>query len=255
MKRVLIAATFALAAVVIAAGVPAHAAGATGTIKGIVKLTGPAPANPPIRMGADPLCARLVRESGKRPVQEYVVVGTNQGLANTFVDLQGAFPGAPPASKDPVVITQRGCVYSPRVAGIRVGQQLRLINNDTLVHNLHGISRTNNGFNETQPRSGMVNNFPMKTAETMVKLTCDVHSWMTGYVAVETHPYFAVTGADGSFTIANVPAGRQTVQTWHERYGRLTQVVTVKAGETVTVDLAYKGTEKPPVIATLLAVP
>lgn len=257
MKRVLVSASLVLAAVVIALGVPVHAgaAGATGTIKGIVKLTGPAPPNPPIRMGADPLCAKQARESGKRPVQEYVVVGPNQGLANTFVDLQGAFPGAPPAPKDPVTVTQRGCVYSPRVAGVRVGQQLRLVNNDTLLHNLHGISRKSNGFNETQPSSGSVNNFTMKAPETMVKLTCDVHSWMVGYVSVETHPYFAVTGADGSFTIANVPAGRQTVQTWHERYGRVTQVVTVKPGETVTVDLSYKGTEKPPVIATLLAVP
>jgi plastocyanin len=238
----------------VSGGAAAAAAAQGGTIKGRVKLTGPAPANPPIRMGADPLCARLAREAGKRPTQEFVIVDATGGLANAFVDLQGTFPTVPPAPKDAVVITQRGCVYSPRVAGVRVGQTLRLVNADTLLHNLHGVSTKDNGFNTTQPSSGSVNNFPMKTAETMLHLTCDVHSWMSAYVGVESHPYFAVSGPDGTFTIANVPPGRRTIRAWHERYGWINKTIDVKPGATATVDLSYTGAEKPATRTRNLAV-
>jgi hypothetical protein len=257
MQRIVGPVTMVVALVVIAVGahVPGVTAAQGGTIKGRVKLTGPAPANPTIRMGADPLCARLVRESGKRPTQELVVVDATGGLANVFVDLQGAFPAVTPPPKNPVVITQRGCVYSPRVVGLRVGQALRIVNADTLLHNLHGISTKDNGFNTTQPASGMVNNFAMKTTETMLHLTCDVHSWMHGYVGVESHPYFAVSGMDGSFTIAGVPPGRRTIRAWHERYGWITRTVDVKPGGAATIDLTYTGAEKPATRTRNLVVP
>lgn len=259
MRRIVVTSSFVLAVVCLVMGAQARGvtapAGATGTIKGRIRLAGKAPANPPIRMGADPLCARLARESGKRPVQELVVASADGGLANTFVDLQGTFKTVAAPPKDAAVVSQHGCLYTPRVVGVRVGQTLRLVNNDTLLHNLHGISSKNNGFNVTQPQSGMANNFVMKTGETMMRLKCDVHAWMTAYVGVETHPYFAVSGGDGTFTIANVPAGKQTIRAWHERFGRITQVVDVKPGATVTIDLAYKGTEKPPTDAQDLVVP
>jgi plastocyanin len=266
MTRRIVSVTFALAAALVATGVPVHgdaqkAAGAstpaagTGTIKGLVKLMGPAPANPPIRMGADPLCARLARQSGKRPIQEFVVTDGKGGLANAFVELQGTFTNVPPAPKDPVIIRQQGCVYTPRVVGIRVGQALRMVNGDTLLHNLHGVSAKNNGFNHTQPQSGSVDNFVMKSPETMMHVTCDVHSWMSAWVGVESHPYFAVSGADGSFTIANVPAGRRTIRAWQERYGWITHTIDVKPGTTTTVELSYTGKEKPATRAGSVMIP
>jgi plastocyanin len=158
MHRGLVSASVALAATLIVTSVPIHgggqAAAGTGTIKGVVKLSGRPPANPMIRMGADPLCAKAARESGKRPVQELVVADASGGLSNVFVELQGTFTNVAAPPKDPVVVTQHGCVYSPRVVGVRVGQTLRMVNADTLLHNLHGISTKNNGFNETQPQSG-----------------------------------------------------------------------------------------------------
>jgi plastocyanin len=264
MTRGIVSATFAVAVAVVVTVVPVHGvqsaagkqgAAGTGTIQGHVKLMGQAPANPPIRMGADPLCAKLARESGKRPVQELVVTNGAGGLANAFVELQGTFTNVPAAPKDPVVIRQQGCVYSPRVVGIRVGQTLRLVNGDTLLHNLHAISAKGNGFNHTQPQSGAVDNFVMKAAETMVHMTCDVHSWMSAWVGVETHPYFAVSGADGSFTIANVPAGRHAIRAWQERYGWITKTIDVKPGTTTPVELSYTGNEKPGTKAQEIVVP
>ena len=259
MTRGIVSTAIAIAVALIVTGAQVHgggqAAAGTGTIKGQVKLAGKAPANPPIRMGADPLCAKLARESGKRPIQEFVVADANGGLANSFVELEGTFTNVPPAPKDPVVIRQQGCVYSPRVVGIRVGQALRMVNSDTLLHNLHGVSTKNNGFNHTQPQSGAVDNFVMKSAETMLHVTCDVHSWMSAWVGVETHPYFAVTAADGSFTIANAPAGRRTIRAWQERYGWVMKTIDVKAGATTTVDLSYTGAEKPATKAQDVAIP
>jgi plastocyanin len=216
--------------------------GGTGTISGHVHLTGPAPANPLIRMGRDPICAKL--NSAARPVQQIVLRSADGGLANVLVELQGTFPNTP-VPGDAVVINQRNCMYVPRVVGARVGQTLRLVNSDTLLHNLHSISAKGNDFNETQPHSDMVFNYQLKAEEKMLRLKCDVHSWMFAYVAVETHPYFAVTKDDGAYSIANVPAGRYTIRAWHERYGWVPQMVEVKPGATATVDFDYTGNEKP----------
>jgi hypothetical protein len=78
----------------------------------------------------------------------------------------------------------------------------------------------------------------------MLRLACEVHRWMTAYVGVEPHPYFNVTDQGGAFTIANVPAGRQQIRTWHERYGWLTKTIDVKPGGTATIDFAYTGKEQ-----------
>ena len=219
----------------------AQAAG-TGIIAGRVRLAGPSPGNPIIRMGVDPKCGSL--NSGTRRLQEIVLRGPNGGLANAFVDLEGAFP-ASPLPKDVVTLDQRNCIYAPRVVGARVGQTLQVRNGDPLIHNVHGLSAGGNAFNFSQPSAGMVRNVELKTRDVMLRVKCDIHSWMVAYVGVEPHPYFAVSGADGAFTIAGVPPGRRTVRVWHERYGQLTQTVTVTAGKKSDVEINYTGTEKP----------
>lgn len=219
------------------------AAGNTGTIQGHVRLSGPAPANPIIRMGMDPLCAKA--NAFKRPVQELVVRSADGGLANAFVTLEGTFPKTAPP-KDPVYVRQQKCMYTPRVVGAQVGQVLRIVNSDTLVHETHSVTRKGNAFSITQPHSDMVFNYTLKAPEEMLRLQCKVHSWMIAYVAVSTHPYFGVTNDTGAFTIANVPAGRHQIKAWQERYGWVTKTVDVKPGQTVTVDFSYTGKEKPP---------
>ncbi len=219
-----------------------------GTIQGRIHLAGRLPGNPLIRMGADPLCSRINR--GTRVVQGTVLASADGGLANVFVKLDGSFPDSPVPTA-PVTLDQQGCIYEPRVVGVRVGQALAVRNSDALMHNVHGVSATDNGFNVSQPRAGMVRTFPMTGEETMLRLMCDVHSWMTAYVGVVSHPYFSVSSADGAFEIAVVPEGTYTIRAWHERYGELTQTVSVSVGATTAVDIEYTGEEEPPTTGVL----
>jgi hypothetical protein len=231
-------------------GVHSPAAGAQargGTIKGRVRLTGKSPGNAVIRMGVDPMCGKL--NAGKQVVQEQVVVSADGGLANAFVRLQGSFPRTTPPTQ-PVTIDQRACFYVPRVVGAQVGQGLQVRNSDPMLHNVHSLSVGGNAFNVGQPSAGMVYTFQLKQEEVMLQLKCDVHRWMTAYIGVVSHPYFAVSGTGGTFEIANVPVGMYTVQTWHERYGTLTRPVRVTAGATAIVDVAYTGAEKSPTAGT-----
>jgi hypothetical protein len=219
------------------------AQGGRGTIKGHVKLTGKLPGNPVIRMAADPMCARM--NAGKRVIQMIVAASIDGSLANTFVHLEGTFPQTPVPST-PVTIDQSGCVYSPRVVGVRIGQVLQLKNSDALLHNVHGISAHDNTFNVGQPMAGMVFQYKPKAEDIMLRLKCDIHSWMYAYAGVVPHPYFAVSDDKGTFQIDNVPAGTHKILTWHERYGALTQTVKVTAGATATVEFAYTGSEPAP---------
>jgi plastocyanin len=212
------------------------AASKGGTIKGHVRIKGPIPGNQVIRMGMDPMCAKI--NAGKRPVQEVVVATADGSLANVFVSLQGSFPSSP-VPTEPVTIDQRGCMYVPRVIGARVGQTLQVRNSDDLLHNVHSVSTHANDFNVSQPKAGVVQQIPLKNPEVMLRIACDVHRWMTTFVGVVNHPYFATSDTAGSFTIANVPEGTHTIQAWHERYGVVTQQVRVTAGGTSTVDFGY----------------
>lgn len=232
----------ALTAVFLSPSVPAAAG---GTIKGHLRLAGKLPGNPVIRMGMDPKCSQL--NAGKMTVQETVMAALDGSLANVFVSLDGSFPQTP-VPAEPVVIDQRGCVYRPRVVGLRVGQALQLRNSDDLMHNVHSSSSTGargNEFNVSEPQAGMVQSFKLKNEDRMLHLRCDIHSWMTAYVGVVNHPYFAVTDAAGLFEIRNVPPGDYTLNSWHERYGPLKQTVHVRAGATAAVDFTYTGNEKP----------
>jgi plastocyanin len=231
----------ALAIVFLAAArVPAQQGAAT--IEGVVRLTAVPPSNHLIPMGADPNC--LAINAGRRVAQETVLRAPDGGLANVFVSLRGSFPELPPSAA-PVLIDQRGCTYHPRIAGVQVGQILHVRNSDTTLHNIHGWTTKNNGFNTGQPAGGQVFKYRLKSEEVMLRLFCGVHPWMVGFLGVVRHPYFAVTSSTGAFKIANVPVGKHTIEGWHERYGPLTQTVDVTAGATVTVDFTYTGDEKP----------
>ena len=192
------------------------------------------------------MCARI--NAGKRVVNEIVAATIDGSLANAFVHVQGTFADTPVPTV-PVTIDQKGCMYAPRIAGVRVGQALAVHNSDSLLHNVHGLSAGPNSFNIGEPIAGMVQQITMKSEEIMLHVKCDVHSWMTAYVGVVKDPYFAVSDAGGLYQIGNVPAGTYKIQVWQERFGLLTQMVTVKPGAVATVDFSYTGNEKPPTAA------
>ncbi|MEO8258852.1 MAG: carboxypeptidase regulatory-like domain-containing protein [Acidobacteriota bacterium] len=225
-------------------GASAAAQTGRGTVRGHVRLIGELPGNPVIRMSRDPMCAQI--NSGKRVIQETVMAALDGSMANVFVQLEGSFPDTP-VPTEPVTIDQRGCVYTPRVVGVRLGQVLQVRNSDNVLHNVHGLSGRGQGFNVGQPLAGMVNKFPLTQEETMLKLSCDVHTWMRAYIGVVKHPYFAVTAKSGTFEIAGVPGGSQTIQAWHEQYGPIKKTVVVKPGGVTTVDFAFSAVESAPV--------
>ena len=232
IRRQILAAGIAMAA----GGLLANAQPTRATVKGHVILVGKAPGNTVIRMGVDPKCSAL--NAGKVVVQESAMVIADGSVANAFVRLEGTFPKtAVPTSI--VVIDQRACVYRPRVIGMRLGQTLQIRNDDDLLHNVHSSSAVGNSFNVGEPKAGIVYSFTPKAEEVMLPLACDVHRWMTAYVGIVSHPYFAVSGNDGLFEIDKVPAGTYTIKTWHERFGELTKKVIVKPGVPTTIDFSY----------------
>jgi plastocyanin len=218
------------------AGPPA----ARGSVRGHVRVSGPVPENDPIRMSADPMCNTA--NAGRRVLDEGVAAAPDGSLATVFVELVGNFPDAP-VPAEPVSIDQKGCVYRPRVIGLRAGQALQVRNSDDGLHNVHGISTDRDGFNVSQPLSGTINTFHPHDPG-ILRLKCDVHTWMVAFVGVVDHPYFAVTGADGAFAFRDVPAGTYSVRTWHERFGTITTPVHVEGGHDAEagIDIVYRDT-------------
>ena len=211
-------------------------AGTAGEVTGVVALDGAAPKNAPIRMNADPICVREVKDA--QFMETFEVGGDGKSLANVFVyvkDGLGNYIYDTPT--EPARIDQEGCRYHPHVFGMRVGQPLEILNSDPTLHNIHATPKVNSEFNTGQPIEGMKTTHTFDKPEVMVPFKCDVHGWMNAYVGVLEHPYFAVTDRDGKFSLKTLPAGTYTIEAWHERLGAQQQMV--KIGEKETKDIAF----------------
>jgi len=215
-------------------GTPAPTGSAT--VSGTVNYEGQVPNLRPIDMGADPACAAK-HDSPVMP--DMLVLGDGNTMANIFVQVTNPPEGSYPTPSEPVEIDQRGCSYHPHVVGVRAGQPLEFMNSDGLLHNVHGLPEANREFNLGMPATVTESATTLNRPEPLFQVKCDVHPWMQAYVAVMSHPYFAVTDEDGQFTIEGLPAGTYTVEAWHERLGTQTAEVTVDDGGSATADFTF----------------
>jgi plastocyanin len=209
-----------------------------GSVKGKVKLDGPAPQRRQLQMSADPKCEAA--NPGGRQGEVYVV-GGDGGMQYVFVYVKDGLaqkPATPPAT--PATIDQHGCMYSPHVLGIMVGQDLEIKNSDPTLHNIHALPTVNTQFNNAMPLQNQTIKKKFTKPEVMVHVKCDVHPWMSAYIGVLDHPYYAVSAADGTFEIKDLPAGTYTIEAWHEAAGTQTQQVTVPADGAATADFSFK---------------
>jgi len=212
--------------------------GSAGNINGKVVLEGTAPKNEVIRMNADPVC---MREAKGPQTQETFLVGDGGTLQNVFVYVkEGLGDRQFDVPTDTIKLDQDGCRYHPHVFGIRVGQPLEIVNNDGTLHNIHAIPKVNQEFNTGQPIEGMKSTHTFTAKEVMVPFKCDVHGWMNSYAGVLDHPYYAVTGQNGTFELKTLPPGNYVIEAWHEKLGTQTQNVTIGAKETKDVAFTFK---------------
>ncbi len=208
-----------------------------GTISGTVTYTGTPPKMKPIDMAKEPACAKAHNPPA---MTENVVTGADNTLGWVVVFVSaGDQPGgeAPPA--EAVRYDQKDCMYMPHVAVMQVGQELDIYNDDPHSHNIHPLARINPEWNKSQPKGAPPIHAKWDAPE-FIAVKCNVHSWMHGYFVVLTTPHYAVTGANGAFTLKGLPPGKYTLTAWHERFGTQTQEVTVGEGATPAVKFVFK---------------
>jgi plastocyanin len=208
------------------------------TITGTVTYEGKIPNLRPIDMGADAACAKMHKEP--QP-SDLLVLGPGNTMANIMVSVASGLPAGKtwPAPKEPVVMDQRGCHYSPHVFGIMVGQPFEVLNSDGILHNVHALPKVNAPFNMAMPPTVKQSTKTFGKAEGMFMIKCDVHPWMSSYAGVFSHPFFSVTKKDGKFTISGLAPGTYGLEAWHEKLGVQKATVTVTDDETKTVDFKF----------------
>ena len=209
-----------------------------GSIAGAVKFDGAVPPADVIRMTTDKNC---VQNAGPNPQSDALLVADDKGVRNTFVyvkeGLDPSYTFETPTS--PAVLDQKGCVYTPRVLGVRVGQAIEVVNSDPTMHNVHALPMVNREFNHGQPKQNTRLTEVFTAPEVMVRFKCDVHSWMAAWVGVVAHPFFAVTDASGSFKLSGLPPGDYTLEAWHETLGKQTTKVTVAPSQAQSTSITF----------------
>jgi len=205
--------------------------GNEGNITGTVAFTGAAPARGKLDTSNDAACGEALTSD---------VLVADGKLQNVFVFVKSGLPQAnfevPTAE---VQLDQKGCMYNPRILGIQAGQPLKVTNSDQTNHNIHPIPKVNREWNESQLKGQgpIVKTFGKP--ETQIPVKCNMHSWMLAYVNVMPHPFYAVSAADGTFTIKGLPPGEYEIEAWHEKYGAKTMKVTVAEKADAKADFSY----------------
>ncbi len=189
-----------------------------GNLTGKVTLSGTAPAEKEITpLKDDATCGKLL--GGAVPKTKFFVVGANKELADVVVIVKGLEGKSTGAASAPAAMDQKGCEYIPQIHAVQTGQKIVVKNSDPVMHNVHTVPTAsgNKEENKGQAAGAPDLTFSIPAAENFLKFKCDVHPWMFAWVTVVDHPYFAVTGADGAFTIKDVPPGKYKVVALHRK--------------------------------------
>jgi plastocyanin len=223
--------------ILLAAAVAAVSTVHAADIVGIVTFKGTPPAEKeitPLMDNAD--CAASYKTT---PTTHFYVVGPKGELADVVVSLKGVTGKSTGASAPPVLIDQKGCLYTPTIVAIQTDQKIIVKNSDNCVHNVHDkpTADGNKESNDVQMPGGSDLTYTFAKPEPFLKFQCDVHPWMFAWVTVFDSPYFCVSDKDGKFVIKNVPPGKYTVEAAHRKLGAQTQEIEVKDGD-VTMNFA-----------------
>ena len=221
--------------------------GPTGTIAGVISYEGTPPAAKKIDTTADPACGKM----NPNLMTDDTVV-TDGKLANVFVYIKdgtvdagkkiGEYAWSTPTTA--VNLDQKGCHYSPHVLGVQTNQKISITNSDQTQHNIHPTPRANPEWNQTQPNGAPPIEKTFARPETLIPVKCNQHPWMKAYIGVMRTPFFAVSGANGSYEIKGVPPGKYTVVAWREGGANGTEKtfeVTVPANEAGKADFSFGG--------------
>jgi plastocyanin len=204
-----------------------------GSISGTVKFKGTAPAPKKLDISKDKeVC-------GKTPKTDPTLIVDNGNLVNAVITITDIQKGTKIEVKK-VTLDQNGCEYHPHVQAFPAGSTVEVLNPDGILHNIHSYSKVNSPFNQAQPKFKKTLDVKIDKPEA-VEVKCDVHGWMHGWLVATENPYFAVTDKSGSFKLTDVPAGSYSVEVWHEKLGKSTQKVTVKAKEEAKVNFELAG--------------
>ncbi len=211
----------------------------SATLYGVVKFEGTPPKPEPISFGAELQCAAMHPQP---PTKEDLVVNSNGTLRWTLVYVKSGLPAGykPSVPSEPAVLDQQGCVFHPHVAAVMAGQKIIFRNSDPVLHNTRSAPKNNPAFNYTQPQKGQESEHVFRNPELGIKVVCDVHPWMLSYIHVLPHPFFAVTGEDGSFTIRGLPPGKYTLEFVHEKLGTKTVEVEAEANTVTQTEVAFR---------------
>src|SRR6266481_166083 len=210
-----------------------------GSITGKVSFAGDKPVMKNLSMDATPACARAHTTPQK---SQEVVENENGTLKNVFVWVKAGLPDkqwSPPGGA--AKLEQKGCMYEPHVLGVMTSQEIEIINDDPTNHNIHPLPKVNQEWNESQPPKGDAKKKSFARQEVLITVKCNVHPWMRAYIGVVGHPFFAVTGDDGTFSIKGLPPGTYTVEAIQEKFGPKEMQVTVAPKEAKTADFDFKG--------------
>ena len=205
-----------------------------GAIKGKVVFAGPLPPPKKIDVTIDQYLCGTAKDA------EDLLVSPQRELRNAVVWIENPPTGAAASAlPQKVEMDQNKCVFVPHIVIIPAGGTVDFLNSDRLLHNIHTTPKINPAINRTQPKDRTIP-FTFEKPE-IVRINCDLHSWMQAWVVVAAHPFYAMTGADGQFSFDNLPPGRYKLRVWHERLGTVPATVTVGDQKPAQVTVEMKG--------------